>query len=236
MSSSGRRGVGAVGPAVRREHHRRSLACPGWLEQEGRDAAGVDLADDRGGVRRSHDPPWLVSDRSRPFSTAHTSGGSGRRSRSRRPCPDPTESDESVVLPVVSRLRLALERDAPRLIAATPVHDREELVAVPARRRVGGLEPVVQVGAPPDCGRDVEVGGQAADVRALAYPQGGLRVVGRAGDIGADEREPAAVGRPDGLLGIARERRRAPWAFRRGRPPRRGGSWGGCPRRARGST
>ena len=133
----GRRRVRAVRPAVRREHHRRSLARAGRLEQEGRHAAGIHLAHDRGGAcGEATTPPWLVSDRSRPSSTAHTSGGLWSPVAVTMIRPAPTESADTVVSPVVAGSGSPLERDAPHLVAAAPVHDREDVVAVPVRHRV----------------------------------------------------------------------------------------------------
>ena len=106
-----------------------------------------------------------------------------------------------VVSPSEARAGSPAAGRPPDLVAAAPVHHRQEVGAVPDRERVRGRDPVVQVGGPADRGGDVEVGGQAAEGRSLAHPQRRLGVVGRAGDVGADEAEPAAVGRPGRLLG-----------------------------------
>ena len=99
----GRRRVRAVRPAVRREHHRRSLARSRRLEEEGRHAAGVHLAHDRGGA--SAKPRPAVARRATaavPSSTAHTSGGLWSPVAVTTMRPAPTESADSVVSPVVA--------------------------------------------------------------------------------------------------------------------------------------
>ena len=201
--------MGACAPywtTVRGQHQRRASAGAGRLEQERGHTAGVHLAHHGPGmapqpgaavVRQPPQPAAL--DRAHLGWVDVVGGG-----RDHVPTRDAQGRERGVA--GCQRMWIALERHSPHLVAAAPVQRHEQRRAVPARRRLFGPHPVVQIGSPAQGHRYIQRAGQAARGAAVPHVELELRMAGRPGDVGADERKRAAVGRPGRQPGQARER------------------------------